>query len=138
MICPACHNPMIVVEYQQIELDYCTSCSGVWFDCGELELMFETMQMADDRKTCLPDSAGEAKTTEKKRKCPICGKRMKKRLVGKKPEILIDDCPQGEGLWFDGGEVDLLLAQLTRKEPAAQNTGEHIVSFLKDVFQARK
>jgi Zn-finger nucleic acid-binding protein len=39
MICPTCKNPMIVVEYQQIELDYCGSCRGVWFDNGELELL---------------------------------------------------------------------------------------------------
>ena len=39
MVCPVCRKAMIVVEYHQIELDYCTSCHGVWFDSGELELL---------------------------------------------------------------------------------------------------
>jgi len=41
MICPACKNDMIVVEHEDIELDYCTNCNGVWFDSGELELLLE-------------------------------------------------------------------------------------------------
>ena len=71
MICPACNNDMIVVEYQRIELDFCPSCRGVWFDCGELELMLQSAKMDS---TCLGEinSLPEAKTTEKRRKCPIC------------------------------------------------------------------
>ena len=38
MICPACRSAMVIVEYDDIELDYCTACKGVWFDAGELEL----------------------------------------------------------------------------------------------------
>jgi Zn-finger nucleic acid-binding protein len=37
MICPACKYDMIVVEYHNIELDYCNNCKGVWFDSGELQ-----------------------------------------------------------------------------------------------------
>jgi len=42
MICPVCKCDMIVVEYHNIELDYCTTCKGVWFDSGELELLLES------------------------------------------------------------------------------------------------
>ena len=45
MICPACKNDMIVVEYQRIELDFCPDCRGVWFDKGELQLMLETARL---------------------------------------------------------------------------------------------
>lgn len=132
MICPACKNPMIVVEYQKIELDYCDNCRGVWFDCGELELL---LKVAASQGACLPDKgiirSSGVKTPEKKRRCPICGRKMSKNLIGEKPEILIDACPKGEGLWFDGGEVDSLLKQL----PSGQGEGQ-ILSFLKDVFQA--
>jgi len=43
--CPVCHEPMIVVEYQSIELDYCSSCHGTWFDKGELELLLRSMEL---------------------------------------------------------------------------------------------
>jgi len=39
MICPACRDEMIVVEYKKIELDICVSCRGVWFDADELGLL---------------------------------------------------------------------------------------------------
>ena len=27
---------MLVVEYRDVEVDYCLSCRGIWFDSGEL------------------------------------------------------------------------------------------------------
>ena len=41
MKCPVCKNMMIVVEHEHIELDYCPDCAGVWFDAGELDLLFD-------------------------------------------------------------------------------------------------
>ncbi len=42
MNCPVCKEPLIVLELEQIEVDYCTRCAGVWLDAGELELLLET------------------------------------------------------------------------------------------------
>ena len=69
MICPACKKDMIVVEYQRIELDFCPGCRGVWFDCGELELMLESAHLDE---TSLGDTRHlpEAKTTEKLTEMP--------------------------------------------------------------------
>ncbi|MFH0846465.1 MAG: zf-TFIIB domain-containing protein [Chloroflexota bacterium] len=131
MICPVCHIPMIVVEHQKIEIDYCVNCQGVWFDCGELELL---LQKSASQVNCLPDKgiirSSDVRTTEKKRKCPICGRKMDKNLIGEKPKILIDVCPRGEGLWFDGGELGSFLKQLQGEK----DEGE-VLGFLKDVFQ---
>ena len=41
MICPVCKKDALIVEYDRIELDYCPSCGGVWFDSGELDLLLE-------------------------------------------------------------------------------------------------
>ncbi|MCK4723787.1 MAG: zf-TFIIB domain-containing protein, partial [Dehalococcoidia bacterium] len=93
MKCPACNNLMIVVEHENIELDYCVNCSGVWFDAGELELLLETMEL--ERTTLSLDdilTSPEAESAEKKRKCPICGTKMKKATVGHETEVLIDVC----------------------------------------------
>ena len=106
MICPVCKSDMIDVEHNRIELDYCTNCQGVWFDAEELELLLESMGIKN-HDLALDDiwHSPEAETEEKKRKCPICGLKMKKMALGQQPEILIDVCPKREGLWFDGGEV---------------------------------
>ncbi|MEJ2196939.1 MAG: zf-TFIIB domain-containing protein [Ignavibacteriaceae bacterium] len=41
MFCPVCKEPMIILELNEVEIDYCPSCSGIWLDAGELELLFE-------------------------------------------------------------------------------------------------
>ncbi len=116
MICPACRNVMIVVEYEKIELDYCTNCMGVWLDAGELELLLEKMSLdAGDLALKNILAAPEAQVTEKKRKCPICGDKMKKVNIGPEPKVLLDACRRGEGLWFDGGEVQAVIDQCARK-----------------------
>ena len=136
MKCPVCHIPMIVVEHEQIELDNCTDCAGVWFDAGELELLLETMQV--EEHTLSLDSvltSPEAPSAEKKRKCPICGKKMKKATVGHKPEVLIDVCPQDDGLWFDKGEVGQLITQLP--DTSSEDSQGRVMTFLGEVFQAK-
>jgi len=127
MKCPVCKMDMIVVEHKKIEVDYCTKCAGVWFDCGELELLMESEGTGGNDACRI---SPEAKTEEKPRKCPLCGKKMSKALIGEEPKVLIDACPIGEGLWFDGGEVNQLLSQAMAK---AGKTG--VVSFFGDLFQ---
>jgi Zn-finger nucleic acid-binding protein len=138
MICPACKNEMIVVEYDNIELDYCNNCRGVWFDSTELELLLKSMNL-DSQNLLLNDilNAPEAMSQEKERRCPICRRRMKKTTVGEQPGVLVDVCPQGNGLWFDGGEVAQLLRQLSRKQPAGQGSQQQVMSFLGEVFKAQ-
>lgn len=134
MKCPACKSLMIVVEYERIELDWCPRCSGVWFDRGELELLFDTMQV-EKGPFAMDDifSRPEAKSTEKKRRCPICGKKMRKTLLGHAPEVLIDACSRGDGLWFDKGEVVQLIAQAPSM--AKGESQSRVLTFLGEVFQ---
>jgi uncharacterized protein len=37
--CPRCNTPLTEREFQNVKLDACTKCKGVWFDAGELELV---------------------------------------------------------------------------------------------------
>ncbi len=139
MKCPVCSIPMIVVEHDQIELDHCVDCSGVWFDAGELALLLEKMQLEGTGISV--DSvltSPEAKSSEKKRRCPICGKKMKKATVGHEPEVLVDACPLGHGLWFDEGEVGQLITQLPDKTSLEETDSQgRVINFLGEVFQAR-
>ncbi|MDD5094044.1 MAG: zf-TFIIB domain-containing protein [Dehalococcoidia bacterium] len=135
MRCPACKNLMIVVEHNRIELDYCVECAGVWFDAGELEVLIETMQL--EQSSLSLDSilsTPETKSTEKKRQCPICAKKMKKATLGHAPEVLIDVCPRGDGLWFDKGEVGQLITQLPDNPSTKPQSQERVINFLGEVF----
>jgi uncharacterized protein len=133
MRCPIDKKDMIVVEHQKIELDYCLKCAGVWFDAGELDLLVSALvaERANMSHTDLL-TPREAKVSETKRKCPICGRKMDKVWMGEKPQVLLDTCPRGDGLWFDGGELHQVLRQV---EPAGS---KDIISFLGDAFQAAR
>lgn len=39
MKCPNCNETLVMTERNQIEIDYCPSCRGVWLDKGELDKM---------------------------------------------------------------------------------------------------
>ncbi len=107
MDCPVCKSAMIVLELDEVEVDYCCDCEGIWLDAGELELLLGGATASD----ALMASFQPAKTAEKQRKCPICLKKMDKVLVGETggKQELIDRCGKNHGLWFDGGELQSVL-----------------------------
>lgn len=42
MNCPSCKDEKLVMtERQNIEIDYCPSCRGIWLDRGELDKLIE-------------------------------------------------------------------------------------------------
>lgn len=139
MNCPVCKEPMIVVEHERIELDYCTTCLGVWFDAGELALLLESMDL-DVGEFNVSDilTLPEKRIAEKKRRCPVCGKKMRKAAIGHHPEVVIDVCPRGEGVWLDGGEVGQVITQRLDKSSAEPGAPDRVVNFLGEVFQARE
>jgi Zn-finger nucleic acid-binding protein len=138
MICPACKKDMIVVEYSNIELDYCLNCHGVWFDSDELELLLKCMNL-DTPDLLLSQilASDEAETKEKKKRCPICRRKMKKTTIGEHPEIMIDVCTRQDGMWFDGGEVAELVKELAKNKPVKKDVEQKVLSFLGETFKAR-
>lgn len=41
MLCPNDRTPLVMSERQNIEIDYCPTCRGVWLDRGELDKIIE-------------------------------------------------------------------------------------------------
>lgn len=41
MQCPVCAVPLTMSERQNVEIDYCPQCRGVWLDRGELDKIIE-------------------------------------------------------------------------------------------------
>jgi Zn-finger nucleic acid-binding protein len=103
MDCPVCKNAMITFELDDVEIDHCLDCGGIWLDAGELELLLDESEKAG---SLLGSFSVDSKCAEAKRKCPICDKKMQKVIVGdSEPALLIDKCRRGDGLWFDKGEL---------------------------------
>ncbi len=107
MNCPACKEAMITLELDEVEVDYCPVCWGIWLDKGELELLLGDSEQA---KQLLASFKTAENCSEKPRKCPICLKKMHKIFVGAEAnKQLIDKCRKGDGLWFDKGELKNVL-----------------------------
>lgn len=136
MICPACKEVMIVVEYESIELDYCLNCHGVWFDEGELELLLDNIDL-DRTGLSLGKLLAQpgAAVREKKRKCPICDRAMRKAFIGEEPRVMLDVCERGDGLWFDGGEVHDVVNQLATGKHG-EGPSQKVLDFISQVLKA--
>lgn len=130
MECPVCNVPLIAVEREQVEVDYCISCRGLWFDGGELQVLGE--------KLGLPlDPAGmfdrPAVTTEKTRSCPRCAKKMLKNERASNRRVITDLCPSGEGVWLDRSELGALLDHIAETRGATRP----MARFLGEMFGSR-
>jgi uncharacterized protein len=46
MKCPICNVDLVMSERQNVEIDYCPQCRGVWLDRGELDKIIERTNAA--------------------------------------------------------------------------------------------
>jgi Zn-finger nucleic acid-binding protein len=97
MLCPACNARMLVIEFNDVELDF---CPGVWLDRGELGLIIHGQP--DLHESHLPRNARRSK-----RRCPACRRRMR---AGPLPEaqVEVDACAH-HGIWLDQGELETIV-----------------------------
>ena len=49
MNCPVDNTTLVMSERQEVEIDYCPQCRGVWLDRGELDKIIERNSDFDDR-----------------------------------------------------------------------------------------
>jgi Zn-finger nucleic acid-binding protein len=128
MKCPPCGGAMIVLELDNIEIDYCASCRGVWLDAGEIERLLESAEAKED----LMRTFSKAKTCrEKLKRCPICLKKMRKFQYGGDSKVTVDVCRRKHGIWFDEGELDKVLAM------GGFDERNKIVNVLKGIFKKK-
>ncbi len=125
MNCPHCKEPMIILELNEVEIDHCHDCSGIWLDAGELGLLLDN---SEEKEKILSSFDIVSKTGEKKYKCPRCRKKMEKVNVGDQEHVLIDRCKYGHGLWFEKGELPKII------EMASKDGDRKVINLLKEMF----
>ena len=117
---------MLAIEYQEIEIDYCEGCCGIWLDEGELDLLFGDHAITHGFLTA--GNPAEVKG-EAARPCPICDATMKKAVTGGPDPVVYDYCPEEHGLWFDEGELLSILKHGNESGPESP-----VVHWLRQVF----
>jgi uncharacterized protein len=124
MECPVCRKPMMIIEFNRVELDFCPACRGCWMDCGELGLLLHG-------QPDLPDGFHLKGETKSKRRCPRCRKKMR---VGVWPETTIEvDVCGLDGIWLDRGEAETLALQT-----AGSTQGTAFIHFMSNVLGGAK
>jgi Zn-finger nucleic acid-binding protein len=117
---------MIVLELDEVEIDHCISCGGIWLDAGELELLLED---SDEKDKLLSSFEVDKTRKEKVRRCPICLKKMEKIFCGKTEKVRIDKCRRNDGIWFDTGELEEII------EMGSFDKENRVLNLLKDMFK---
>lgn len=112
MKCPTCDKDLVKTKRDNIDVEYCPSCRGMWLSRQELEeLEDEVFDLGDDEKGTLIFSA-----TAADRKCPQCSKPMK-RFKYRLYDLELDFCEEGHGFWLDADE-DKRILKLMKEEEA--------------------
>ncbi|MEA3306725.1 MAG: zf-TFIIB domain-containing protein, partial [Elusimicrobiota bacterium] len=111
MNCPKCSDEVLVETptLGNIPLDVCPSCSGIWFDKGELEALIKQSQSENTANFDLINPK------PKGLKCPRCeNEMMRGGLVN--PLLLVDKCESCGGVWLDANELRLVRKMLGLSE----------------------
>lgn len=115
---------MVILEFRNVELDFCLDCRGCWLDRGELALILHgRLETPDDWKL----EAGR----KSRRRCPRCAGRLREgRLPG--TTVDVDLCERNDGIWLDKGEL-----QEIARARASGGRAALISEFCAEVFGQR-
>jgi len=118
MRCVKCEGNLVTVRIEDVDVDQCDRCAGIWFDSHELEriLRREHIEPLLGRAKPRAGQGSEARRgrappndDDRRGHCPRCkGEGYLVRIAGPKAAIHIDTCALCGGKWLDGGEIDLL------------------------------
>jgi Zn-finger nucleic acid-binding protein len=119
---------------QRIQIDFCLSCRGVWFDKDELSQIHQHGKLPDsmlsgavtgkrDKVICESCSTQNDRSARRcshcgttlKFLCPACRQQMEEVAMG---NVLIDRCHFCQGVWLDGGELTLLFEEFKQRKKA--------------------
>jgi Zn-finger nucleic acid-binding protein len=50
LLCPSCMVELKIAERQDVEMDYCPQCHGVWLDRGELDKIIDRSRKGTSRR----------------------------------------------------------------------------------------
>lgn len=103
MRCPKCQSDMVQTVIDDIEIDRCSSCHGLWFDAGELSKVrrkefAEILDVGDA-------ASGKQQNEIEDYRCPRCAGSMKRVVDSKQTHIRFEQCDACQGSFFDAGEL---------------------------------
>jgi Zn-finger nucleic acid-binding protein len=117
MNCPKCQGSMRSVDFEDVSVDRCTRCGGIWFDL--LEQQDLKQKPGSERIDAGDPAEGRKRDDQVVVMCPIDNVRMIGMVDAAQPHIWFESCPVCHGAFFDAGEFtdfkERSLAELLRR-----------------------
>jgi len=110
MNCPRCNieltNKTIIDFKYFLNIDYCSSCGGIWLDNGELARLEKTIEPTFYEIRKIPKNQEQLEVL----KCPSCdnSKILQKAQHQRDKHVIMDYCPVCKGIWLDTGEIEAI------------------------------
>ena len=102
MKCPKCDSDFESVKFQNVYVNRCTNCRGLWFDMLEKD---DLEKMEGSESIDIGDKeVGEWQDHVRKIKCPKCNDTMINMVDKEQFHIHYELCPLCYGTSFDAGE----------------------------------
>jgi len=119
---------MFVMEYENVEIDVCDECGGIWLDTGELETILGAGRGRAASNHPTKDAKGEELLD-----CPVCVSKLAKDKYGT-TDIVVDRCPHGDGVFLDKGELEAIRQHYTSQSDSSAGHEDVAGRFLSKFF----
>ena len=108
MICPRCETALHEVMLEEIVLDSCDKCAGIWFDFAELERVLS--RDTQSLRKLLPKSERQADMSVENLPCPRCEDKLV-RMRASPDRMVYYACLTCYGRWLDGCELKRIVGR---------------------------
>ncbi len=103
MKCPKCDNVMQKVSVEDIEVDCCGNCEGIWFDLREHDHL-KDIRGSEDRIDMGDPAKGDQMNAVRNIHCPRCTVQLVKLFMHDQTHIKYEQCATCGGVFLDAGE----------------------------------
>ncbi len=108
MQCPKCQTALDPVRVDEVDVDQCSGCQGVWFDALELGPLLDKHEAGV--KALLEGERDEALNAQRSVSCPRDQAQLLRVYSLRNNEVILDVCAECRGVWLDGGEFQQIKA----------------------------
>ncbi len=109
MNCPKDHTELKIEQMQDITVDRCPTCQGMWLDYDELDAIEDQVMTDDHAKGTM-----QWNPTQTDLLCPKCGEKLN-TFDYRLEKLQIEVCPKGHGFWLDAGEEKRVLEAMQNR-----------------------
>lgn len=104
-ICPRCKTALEVSKKEELDINICPKCGGMWLDRGEFKVMTAESTVYREYELKKEYTRPSHENEFRYLACVRCGKHMIRENFKKISGVIVDRCGN-HGVWLDPGELE--------------------------------